>query len=131
MQRNELQSSAGATCILGDISPSEFASLTLPVFKAMFAHMPTTAMLTSRVLEDREELLQKVLLPKHYTSVSFGRLLALAGRQLRLKTAHFQSALQAIASKSGLILASNLQQEQVSHRTHCTKHLTNTAEFLM
>ena len=84
----------------------------------MFAHMPTTAMLSSGALGSRKELCQKVMMPQHYTSVSFGRLLAWAGRRLRLKAAHFKSALHAIVGNSGIILATNLMQEQVSGRIY-------------
>ena len=59
-------------------------------------------------------LIHNMTMPNQYTPVSFGRLLAVAGRQLRLKTAHFQAALFAIINGSGLILAPNLMQEQVS-----------------
>lgn len=115
LQRIDLQSPSGPTRILGDISPSKFVDLTLPVYKAMFAHMPTTAMLSSgRLRQAMAGTVQSMAIPKYYTSVSFGRLLALAGRRLRLKTAHFRAALHAITNGSGLILATNLMQEQVS-----------------
>ena len=125
---NEFQASAGPTCVLADISPSEFANVTLPVYKAMFAHMPTTAMFFSGILGDRKAPIRNVILPKYYTSGSFGRLLISAGRQLRLKPAHFRSALHAIMSNSGLVLAPNLVQEQVSHRISCLR-TTKTADF--
>ncbi|CAM9211239.1 unnamed protein product, partial [Laminaria digitata] len=107
-------SASGPTRILGDISPSEFVDLTLPVYKAMFAHMPTTAVFSSGVLPNRNTLLLNQMEPKYYTSMSFGRLLALAGGQLRLKTAHFQAALHAIRDNSGVLLAPNLMQEQAA-----------------
>lgn len=99
-----------------DIGPDDFVRLVLPVYKAMFDHMPTSAMLTSMLSADAlsaDEAVRRVTMMKHYTSVSFGRLLVSAGRRLRLSEAHFEAAREAIVRNSGLILASNLQQEQV------------------
>ncbi|CAN0267812.1 unnamed protein product, partial [Ectocarpus sp. 12 AP-2014] len=91
-----------------DISPSDFVSLVLPVFKAMFANVD---LLGSR---GREESIRALTTPMHYTSASFIRLLALAGRQLRLDTRHFEAALKAMIVGSGLIMASNMMQEQMA-----------------
>ncbi|CAN0497411.1 unnamed protein product, partial [Ectocarpus sp. 8 AP-2014] len=91
-----------------DISPSDFVSLVLPVYKAMFANVD---LLGSR---GREESIRALTTPMHYTSVSFIRLLALAGRQLRLDTRHFEAALKAMIVGSGLIMASNMMQEQMA-----------------
>lgn len=51
---------------------------------------------------------------KQFTSVSFGRLLVLAGRKMRLSEAHYEAALHAIHRNSDIILATNLRPEQVS-----------------
>lgn len=103
-----------------DISPEDFVRLVLPVYKAMFEHMPKSGMLAAamqgKLSLPADECLRSVVMLKHYTSVSFGRLLVLAGRKLRLSEAHFEAALEAIISNSGLMLAPNLQQEQVSCR---------------
>ena len=99
-----------------DISPSDFVRLVLPVYKAMFEHMPKAGMLAAWMAgfkPSADEALRSVTMLKHYTSVSFGRLLVSAGLRLRLRQAHFEAALEAIISKSGLVLAPNLQQEQV------------------
>ena len=108
------QPAAGPTGGLVDISPHDFVRLVLPVYKAMFEHMPTFAMLASgQYKRSTAEVLRSMKTLNHYTTVSFGRLLVSAGRRLRLSEAHFEAALQAICN-SGLILAPNLQQEQVS-----------------
>ncbi|CAM9120819.1 unnamed protein product [Ectocarpus sp. 6 AP-2014] len=91
-----------------DVSPSDFASLTLPVYKAMFSHMPNKSMFG---LDDKQLLLSAAT-NKYYTSVSFARVLALAGRRLRLGSAHFEAARVSIFESSGLVLALNLRQEQ-------------------
>ena len=100
-----------------DISPGNFVRLVLPVYKAMFGHMPKAGMLAATMRGQLklpvDEALRSVTMLKHYTSVSFGRLLVSAGRKLRLGDTHFEAALEAIISKSGLMLAPNLQQEQV------------------
>ena len=99
-----------------DISPKDFVNLTLPVYKAMFEHMPKTAMWKTMKSGmpgmPVNQALRFTTMTKHYTSVSFGRLLALAGRQLRLNADHFEAARDAVIDNSGLILAPNLQQEQ-------------------
>ncbi|CAB1098062.1 unnamed protein product [Ectocarpus sp. CCAP 1310/34] len=101
--------------VLVDISPRDFVNLTLPVYKEMFGHMPKTSMLASRKFHlPANEALRSATLLKYYTSVSFGRLLSLAGRRLRLRVAHFDSVLGAIIDNSGLILAPNLMQEQMA-----------------
>lgn len=92
-----------------DISPSDFAGLTLPVYKAMFSHMPNMSMFG---LDDKQLLLSAAT-NKYYTSVSFARVLALAGRRLRLGSAHFEASRVSIFESSGLVLALNLRQEQV------------------
>lgn len=102
------QHTTGSSPTSIDISPSDFVSLVLPVYKAMFANVD---LLGSR---GREESIRALTTPMHYTSMSFIRLLALAGRQLRLDTRHFEAALKAMIVGSGLIMASNMMQEQVS-----------------
>ncbi|CAM9288454.1 unnamed protein product [Ectocarpus fasciculatus] len=96
-----------------DISPSDFVSLVLPVYKAMFANLPNMARAMSGS-EGRQECIRALSTPMHYTSVSFIRLLALAGRQLRLDTKHFEAALKAMIVDSGLIMASNMMHEQMA-----------------
>lgn len=109
------QPTAGPTDALVDISPLDFVRLVLPVYKAMFAHMPTSSMVRSMMSETLgNAALRSVQMVKHYTSVSFARLLGSARRTLRVSAAHFEAALEAIIRNSGLILAPNLQQEQVS-----------------
>ncbi|CAM9183760.1 unnamed protein product [Ectocarpus fasciculatus] len=93
-----------------DISPSDFASLTLPVYKAMFSHMPNKALPMFGL--DKKQLLLSVATNNYYTSVSFARVLALAGRRLRLGPAHFEAARVSVFESSGLVLALNLRQEQ-------------------
>lgn len=121
IRRRERQPAAGPTDTLVDISPQDFVSLTLPVYKAMFEHMPKSTMLRSlqmmRGRSNTNEALRWFTIPHYYTSVSFGRLLSLARRQLRLRVAHFEAALDAIMDNSGLMLAPNLQQEQVILRS--------------
>lgn len=100
-----------------DISPENFVRLVLPVYKAMFEQLPTTAMLAASMLgplKPTAEEARRIITLKHYTSVSFGRLLVLAERQLRLTQAYSEAALEAIIENSGLTLAPALQQEQVS-----------------
>lgn len=89
-----------------DISPDNFVSLVLPVYKAMFAYMESKL--------PAHEAIRSVAMLKHYTSVSFGRLLVLAEHKLRLSQAHFEAALEAIAGNSDHALAPHLKQEQVS-----------------
>ena len=107
------QHTAGSSPTGIDISPSDFVSLVLPVYKAMFDNLPNVARAMSGS-EGRQESIRALSTPMHYTSVSFIRLLALAGRQLRLDTKHFEAALKAMIVDSGLIMASNMMQEQVS-----------------
>lgn len=111
----EHQPVAGRTGVVVDISPDDFVRLVLPVYKAMFAHMPNSAMLGSTQFKQQaNELLRAVAMRRQYTSVSFGRLLVLAGRRLRLTETHHEAALEAVHRNSGLILATNLRPEQVS-----------------
>lgn len=98
-----------------DISPDAFGKLTLPVYKAMFSHIPTNYMLARGFRKPHYHVLRDVVSPKHYSSASFGRLLASAGRFLRLGTRHFDAALDAIITQSDLILAPNLVQEKVKN----------------
>ncbi|CAM9115690.1 unnamed protein product, partial [Ectocarpus sp. 13 AM-2016] len=91
-----------------DISPSEFASLTLPVYEAVFFHMPNMSIFGI----DDKQLLLSAATNKYYTSVSFARVLALFGRRLRLGAANFEAARVSIFESSGLVLALNLRQEQ-------------------
>lgn len=104
-----------------DISPIDFVHLVLPVYKAMFKHIATSAILASiQSKKSADENFRVLAMVKHYTSVSFARLLVLAGRKLRLSEAHFEAALHAIMNRSGLILESNLRAEQVSCRMTST-----------
>eukprot|EP00752_Nemacystus_decipiens_P011512 g10222.t1 len=108
----------GPTGYLVDISPDDFARLVLPVYKAMFEHIPSSEMmapvLSKRSIGHQRALLRSMITVNHYTSVTFGRLLVLAGRKLRLDEAHFEAALRAVVHSSGLILAPNLNLEQVA-----------------
>lgn len=101
-----LQPPNGSASDLVDISPSEFVDIVLPVYKAMSPMAGATGM-------SNEELITMLKSPNHYTSVSFVRLLALAGRRLRLCPAHFKTVLDSIMDDSGMIMASNWSQEQV------------------
>lgn len=92
----------------------------MPVYKAMFEHMPTSDMLIFK--RSAAEGCCHLQMLKHYTSVCFGRLLALAGKNLRLSETHFAVALEATVNDSGLILAPNLQQEQVSFLRTDARH---------
>eukprot|EP00752_Nemacystus_decipiens_P011513 g10223.t1 len=107
---------AGPTGVLVDISPDDFARLVLPVYKAMFEHMPTSEMMASPLFKRPtvQEIVRSVTKVRHYTSVAFGRLLVSAGRKLRLDEAHFEAALEAVIHNGGLILAPNLQLEQAA-----------------
>lgn len=121
LQRTESQSPSGPAYIQADISPDEFARLTLPVYKAMLAHVPTeqdVSCLGRRSGTEEEKLFDEST-PKHYTSASFGRLLALAGRRLRLKEEHFDAVLRAMASESGIHSPFVLLKEQVWHVHEC------------
>lgn len=89
-----------------DISPSDFVNLTLPIYRAM-------SPMAGPLGVPREELISMLTTPNHYTSVSFIRLVALASRRLRLSPAHFRAVLQALMHDSGMMLATNLSQEQV------------------
>ncbi|CAM9255485.1 unnamed protein product, partial [Ectocarpus sp. 4 AP-2014] len=104
-----------------DISPSDFASLTLPVYKAVFSHMSNMSMFR---LDDKQLLLSAAT-NKNYTSVSFARVLALAGRRLRLGCAHFEAAQVSIFESSGLVLTLNLRQEQT------VLHHSNRSNFVV
>ena len=97
-----------------DIGPNDFASLTLPVYKAMFDHMPKsmTGFETSATTGRRAA----VTAFNHYTSASFGRILALARQRLNLTVDHFEAVRDTIIADSGLVLAPKLKQEQVRHR---------------
>lgn len=95
-----------------NISPSDFVGLVLPVYKAMFSHALSIASLFKRANN------RAFCSINHHSSASFGRVLAFASRRLCLGTMHFEAALDAVRSDSGLILATNLQQEQVSYHAH-------------
>lgn len=108
--------SVQAAGVFVDISPGAFVDLTLPVYKPMMSHIPTLATIASGpiAMSNSRDMRRAFSTPNQYTPASFGRLLALASRRLRLGTAHFEEALHATVRRSGLILASNLAQEQVS-----------------
>ena len=95
-----------------DISPGDFVSLTLPIYKAM-------SPMAGPLGVPQEEMITMFTTANHYTSVSFIRLLALASRRLRLSTLHFMTVLHAMMDNSGMILATNLSQEQVSQHEIC------------
>lgn len=95
-----------------DITPKDFVGITLPVYKAMFAHMPSYEENIFRSLDSREKI-ARFFAPKYYTSLGFARLVAMAGRRLRLGSSHYKAVVRAIRGGSRLILAPNLQQEQV------------------
>lgn len=94
-----------------DISPGAFASLTLPVYKALFEASAKQGRRAAATVFN------------HNTSASFGRVLALAGQTLRLGVAHFEAAQDAIVNASGLVLAPKLQPEQVRLNLHLSLHL--------
>lgn len=64
---------------------------------------------------DLEMIISMTTSPNHYTSASFVRLIALAGRRLRLSADHFRAVLSALMNDTSMMLASNLSQEQVRH----------------
>lgn len=107
-------SQAPSSSIRVNISPSNFARLTLPVYKTMFCHLPTMADMMTKPSFSVEDLAAS-LMPKNYIPASFARLLGLAGRQMRLSTTHFKTALDAVVSQSGLLLASHRRRETVSN----------------
>lgn len=97
-----------------DISPEDFVSLTLPVYKAMFDHiLPEDWAMFASMEFTLKKAARSGFRPLNYNSVSFGRILSLAKRQLRLSVTHFEAVLDAIMDNSGLGSASTLQQEQV------------------
>lgn len=91
-----------------DITPTELVGLTLPIYKAM-------SPMAGNMTLSRDEWATSLTMPNHYTSVSFARLVALAGRRLRLTPAHFRAVLNAVMDDSGMLMASNFHQEQASH----------------
>lgn len=91
-----------------DISPSDLIDLTLPVYKAMLPFAGPAGMTA-------DMMINMATTANHYTSVSFIRLLTLAARRLRLTSTHYRAVLHALMNDSGMMLASNLSQEQVSH----------------
>lgn len=101
-----------------DISPSDFANLALPVYKEMNHYMLLVQQFISAGQQRTEEMMAALAKPRHYTPLSFARLVAAAGRQLRLGLDHHVAALDATIERSGFILASNFQQEQVKDRVH-------------
>lgn len=89
-----------------DISPADLVSLTLPVYQNMSPMAGPFGM-------TREMIISMATTANHYTSVSFIRLLVGAGRRLRLSATHYRAVLYALMNNSGMMLASNLSQEQV------------------
>lgn len=122
LQPTENQTPSGPTCILGDISPSEFVNLTLPVYRAMTNHMPrgsdTPSDLTWEAALEMSEEAHVNSVMKYYTTSSFGRLLALAGRRLRLQTEHFQAVLDILGDGSYISSGPIQRGEQVSQRVN-------------
>ncbi len=100
------QPSTGPAADLVDMSPSDFVNLTLPIYKTMSPMAGHAGMA-------KEDIVSMLTTANHYTSVSFIRLVALASRRLRLSPAHFRAVLQALMHQSGMILTTNLSQEQV------------------
>lgn len=96
-----------------DISPGDFAKLTLPIYKGMFEYMLLVQQSAMGGKTAQDALMAAMTAPKHYTPLSFARLLAVAGRRLRLSPVHFKAAINATICQSGLMMASNFQQEQV------------------
>ncbi|CAM9120897.1 unnamed protein product [Ectocarpus sp. 6 AP-2014] len=90
-----------------DISPADLVSLTLPVYKNMSPMAGPFGM-------TREMIISMATTANHYTSVSFIRLLVGASRRLRLSATHYRAVLHALMNNSGMMLASNLSQEQMA-----------------
>ena len=121
------QQPVNSPAIRVDISTTDLVSLTLPVYKAMFAHMPKVDVWTPGKFEMAiNQAARSATNFKHYTSVSSARLLVSAGRTLRLSVGHFEAARDAIINNSGLILAPILQQEQLSRRLRTS---TSNSEY--
>lgn len=85
----------------------------------MFIHMSTMAILGLMTGPTQWNLVGAMINPNHYTSASFARLVAVAGRRLNLDEAHFEAALDSAITDSGLLLAPNLWQEKVSSQGMC------------
>ncbi|CAM9230359.1 unnamed protein product [Scytosiphon promiscuus] len=92
---------------LVDMTLKDFVDLTLPIYKRMSPMAGPAGM-------DLEAMISMTTTANHYTSVSFIRLIALAGRRIRLRAAHFRAVLNALMNDSSMILASNLSQEQMA-----------------
>lgn len=97
-----------------DITPTELVGLTLPIYKAM-------SPMAGNMTLSKAEWEASLTMANHYTSVSFVRLVALAGRRLRLTQAHFRAVLNALMNDSGMLMASNLCQEQVSQSNQSSR----------
>lgn len=96
-----------------DISPSDLVDLTLPVYKAMLPMAGPAGMTADMIIK-------MTTTANHYVSVSFIRLLTSAARRLRLTSTHYRAVLHSLMNDSGMMLASNISQEQVSHPdSHC------------
>lgn len=100
--------------IRASITPEDFAKLTLPVYKAMLAHMPRTAI--SPWIEDPTTE-RAMVIPKFYASASFARLVAVASRHLHVEKAHYEAVLDIVIADSGILLPPNLQQEKVGMKS--------------
>lgn len=105
MHRCQRQPPAGFDLV--DISPRDFVDLTLPVYQAMSPMAGPSGMTP-------DMMIHMATTANHYTSISFMRLLTVAARRLRLTSTHFRAVLNALMKDSGMLLASNLSQEQVS-----------------
>eukprot|EP00752_Nemacystus_decipiens_P005603 g5071.t1 len=92
---------------LVDMNPAELVGMTLPIYKAMVPMAGDMGL-------SKDEWVAKLTMANHYTSVSFVRLVALAGRRLRLSEAHFRAVLDGLMNDSGMLMASNLCQEQMA-----------------
>ncbi|CAM9397242.1 unnamed protein product, partial [Hapterophycus canaliculatus] len=96
----------GSPSLLVDMSPRDFVALTLPIYKTM-------SPMAGPVDLNLEKIISMSTTANHYTSISFIRLIALAGRRLRLSAEHFRAVLKTIRNDGSMLLAFNLSQEQV------------------
>lgn len=84
--------------------------MVMPVYNAMVNYKPNRSNLREEIVDCR--------MKKYYTSTSFGGLLALAGRRLRLLPVHFEAVLDTLCNGSVIGSAPNRRGEQVSLRVY-------------